>query len=344
MHSRPSRPARWWARTLILPVVAAALIAGSGTAAYAAAEDTEPPSTPGPITVVDTTANSVLLTWAASTDNVAVASYQVSQIFTDIGIMRSTPTNSILITGVLPSRTYTFGVWAVDAAGNRSTAPPSLRFTMPPGDSQPPTAPAALAVRLVGETSVSLGWSPSTDNVLLAQYEVLSIAPAGNTVVARVPLLPPAYPSTSASVAGLTPGTTYTFAVRALDEAGNYSALSDPVTVTTGRAPEPTPACTARYRTVSQWPGGSQVELVITNTGPAAISGWTLVWSFPSSQRIVSIWGAALVSQTEGTVTVRDVRHNATIRPGGTVAIGYVARGSAVPTAFALNGQSCRAG
>ncbi|MFC6018829.1 cellulose binding domain-containing protein [Plantactinospora solaniradicis] len=343
MHDRPSRPARWWARTLILPVLAVALIAGSGTAAYAA-EDTEPPSTPGPITVAGTTANSVQLTWAASTDNVGVASYQVSQIFTDVGVMRTTTTNSILITGMLPSRTYTFSVWAVDAAGNRSTAPPALRFTQPPGDSQPPTAPSALAVRTVGETSVNLGWDPSTDNVLLAQYDVLSVTPTGNTVVARVWLLPPAYPSTSVTVTGLTPGTTYTFAVRALDEAGNHSALSNPVTVTTGPTPEPTPACVVRHRVVAQWHGGFQAELAITNTGPTTISGWTVTWSFPSSQRIVSIWGAALVSQTGDTVALRDARYNATIRPDGTVVIGYVTSGSVPPTAFALNGQSCRVG
>ncbi|MBF9134579.1 cellulose binding domain-containing protein [Plantactinospora sp. S1510] len=348
VHSRPSRPARWWARTLVLPILAVALVAAGGTAAHAAA-DTAPPSAPGPITVAGTTADSVELTWAASTDNVAVVSYHVTQIFTDMAFLHTTTTNSIVITGMLPSRTYTFGVSALDAAGNRSTSPPSLRFTQPPGDSQPPTAPSALTVGLVGETAVGLSWGPSTDNVVLLQYEVLSLTPTGNTVVARVGLMPPMYPSTAVTVSALTPRTTYTFAVRTQDEAGNYSALSSPVTVTTGPAPEPQPTCAVGYRTMVQWQGGVVAEMTIRNTGPVEINGWTLRWSLPNSVRIVTVWGAELISNVNGVVTVRNANYNATIRPGATVTMGYQAAvsgsgGSIQPTSFVLNGELCRAG
>ncbi|MGI5146788.1 fibronectin type III domain-containing protein [Plantactinospora sp. CA-294935] len=334
MRSRPSRPARCWARTLILPFLVVALVVTGGTA-YAAAEDTEPPSAPGPITVAGTTANSVKLTWAASTDDVGVVEYHVSQIFTDIAMLHRTPTNSIVISGMLPSRTYTFGVWALDAAGNRSAAPPSLRFTMPPGDGQPPTPPVALTVGAVGETTVDLRWGPSTDNVLLAQYEVLSFTLTGNTVVGRVYLMPPAYPRTSTTISGLTPRTTYRLAVRAVDEAGNPSALSNTVTVTTG----PAPTCTAyHYRR------GPETWISVRNTAPTTVDGWTLSWGLPDSQRIAAIWNASLVSHTGGIVTARNLGWNAVIAPGVAVTIGYLGGGAFLPSGIALNGQPCQVG
>ncbi|MEQ4300846.1 cellulose binding domain-containing protein [Plantactinospora sp. B6F1] len=335
MRSRPYRPIRRLARTLILPVLVAALVAGGGTAAQAAAEDTEPPSAPGAITVVSATGTSVELTWTPSSDNVGVLEYHVSQIFTDVAMLHRTTTNSIVLTGMLPSRTYTFAVWAVDAAGNRSAAPPSLRYTMPPGDGQPPTAPTGLAVGAIGETTVGLSWGPSTDNVLLAQYEVLSLTPTGNTVVGRVYLMPPIYPSTGTTISRLTPRTTYRFAVRAEDEAGNYSALSNVVTVTTG----PAPTCTARSSR-----RGPEVWISVRNVGPTPVDGWTLTWALPDSQRIAAIWNAALVSHTGGVVTARNLGWNAVIAPGGTVTIGYLASGSFQPADVTLNGQLCQPG
>ncbi|AVT33296.1 hypothetical protein C6361_31955 [Plantactinospora sp. BC1] len=332
VRSRPSRPAR----TLILAVLVAALTVTGGPAAHAAAEDTEPPSTPGPITVAAATTNSVELTWAPSSDNVGVVEYHVSQIFTDIAMLHRTPTNSIVLTRMQPSRTYTFGVWAVDAAGNRSTAPPSLRFTLPPGDSQPPTAPESLTVAEVGESSVGLRWNASTDNVLLARYEVLSIGPTGETsVVGRVPMLPPAYPSTALTVSGLAPRTAYRFAVRAVDEAGNQSALSNQVAVTTG----PAPTCTARAQR-----GGADVWISVRNVAATPVDGWTLTWALPDSQRITAIWNAALVSHVGGVVTTRNVGWNPVIAPGATVTIGYLAAGTFQPDRITLNGQLCQAG
>ncbi|WP_422772711.1 fibronectin type III domain-containing protein [Plantactinospora sp. WMMC1484] len=332
MRSRPSRPARWWARPLILPVLVAALGAG-GTAAHASVEDTEPPSAPGPITVVGTTANSVELTWAASTDNVGVAEYHVTQIFTDVAMLHRTPTNSIVITGMSPSRTYTFGVSAVDAAGNRSAGPPSLRFTMPPGDDQPPSTPAGLTVDAVGETTVDLRWGASRDNVQLSRYEVLSLTPTGSTVVGWVYLMPPAYPRTATTVSGLAPRTTYRLAVRALDEAGNASALSNVVTVTTG----PAPGCAARVQR-----RGAEVWITVRNLASTPVEGWTLSWALPDSPRIVAIWNAALVSHSGGTVTARNLGWNATIAPGATLVVGYLVTGTHLPTAVALNGWTCQ--
>lgn len=316
------------------------LLTGTAAAAGALPADTTPPTVPGPTTVAEITETSVRLTWTASSDDVGVTEYEVSHYETDVVWRHTTPINEISISGLRPSRTYGFSVRAVDAAGNSSPGNGLFRVTMPPGDSQPPTAPGLPVATELTSTSVWLTWSPSRDNVYVNRYEVVSITPAGNVVVGTVPQHPPIGPATR--VGNLTPGTTYTFAVRAVDDAGNVSALSESLTLTT--PPQSTPGCSISYRTIAQWYGGYQVELIITNDGPAVIDGWTLSWTLPPEQRLGSIWGAELVGVVDGVVTVRSVSYTARIPVGGNVAFGMTGIGPAgdPPTAFLLNGAACQ--
>ncbi|SEG92590.1 chitinase [Thermomonospora echinospora] len=92
----------------------------------------------------------------------------------------------------------------------------------PGGDTQAPTAPTGL--RSTGKTSstVSLAWTASTDNVGVTGYDVYR----GSTKAASVT-------GTQATVDGLSANTAYTFTVRARDAAGNTSAASNAVSVTT---------------------------------------------------------------------------------------------------------------
>ncbi|MDT9700654.1 carbohydrate binding domain-containing protein [Streptomyces sp. P17] len=89
-------------------------------------------------------------------------------------------------------------------------------------DTQAPTAPSNL--RSTGKTSssVSLAWNASTDNVGVTSYDIYSGA---NQVLS--------VSGTSATVSGLSPSTAHTFTVRARDAAGNASAASNSVSVTT---------------------------------------------------------------------------------------------------------------
>jgi chitodextrinase len=216
-------------RRLALPIAVAAAVLGL-TAAPAHAADTTPPTAPGAIQIAEITETTVRLTWAPSTDDVGVVSYAVSQTYTDVVFQRSATTNEIAFSGLRPSGTYSYYVRALDAAGNSS---PSvfLRITQPPGDSQPPTAPGQPVATTVGDTWIQLNWAPSTDNVYVANYLVLRITAEGSTVVGFAPQHPPTGPQTR--LFNLTPNTTYTFAVRARDDAGNESALSPTLTVTT---------------------------------------------------------------------------------------------------------------
>ncbi len=89
-------------------------------------------------------------------------------------------------------------------------------------DTQAPTAPTNLAASNVTQTTLSLSWDASTDNVGVTGYDVYQGASNLGTVT-----------GTGANITGLTAGTAYTFTVRARDAAGNVSAASAPVNVTT---------------------------------------------------------------------------------------------------------------
>ncbi|MCG5470261.1 fibronectin type III domain-containing protein [Micromonospora sp. LAH09] len=335
MPDQPFRGVRSRAAALAACALVATLVAAGATPAYAA-DDIERPTAPGPITVVSIDTTSVELTWAASTDNVGVVRYPVGARFEDTGAQYSTDTTSIRITGLRPSRTYTFSVWALDAAGNSSLANPTLRLTMPPGDDQPPGAPGQPVAYDVSATQVWLRWAHSVENVALDRYEVFRVDAGGAlTLVRDVSQYPP---RNSAQIGGLTPNTPYTFVVRARDEVGHLSPLSAPVTVTT--LPPP-PSCAVRS-VVRQWSDGFVAHLVVTNTGTTAVDGWTMTWRFWASQQVQGIWGAKVVDRVNNSyLRVANTSRNAVIPPGGSVSLGLVATGTQLPEEITLNGGLC---
>ena len=79
--------------------------------------DVTPPTEPGNLTAA-TGANSVLLSWDASTDDRNVAGYVV---FVDGILFDTVATTSVLVTGLDPETLYSFEVYAFDNAGNNST-------------------------------------------------------------------------------------------------------------------------------------------------------------------------------------------------------------------------------
>jgi len=91
------------------------------------------------------------------------------------------------------------------------------------GDTEAPTAPTSLIASNVAETTATLSWNASTDNVGVTGYDVFQGATNIGTVT-----------GTTANITGLTANTNYTFSVKAKDAAGNISASSNSVNFTTG--------------------------------------------------------------------------------------------------------------
>ena len=89
-------------------------------------------------------------------------------------------------------------------------------------DTQAPSTPSNLVASNVAQTTLSLSWTASTDNVGVTGYDVFQ----GSTNLGSVT-------GTSANITGLSPATAYAFKVRAHDAAGNNSGFSNTVNVTT---------------------------------------------------------------------------------------------------------------
>ncbi|MBN8465361.1 fibronectin type III domain-containing protein [Corallococcus exiguus] len=189
--------------------------------------DTQAPTAPSGVGSPSKTYDSVSLTWSASTDNVGVTGYEV---FVNNGASASatSTTTSATVTGLAANTTYTFTVKARDAAGNRSAASAAFSTTTPTRpapDTQAPTAPGSLRSTGVTASSVSLAFNASSDNVGVTGYEIF--VNGGTSAAATSTTL-------NATVTGLAANTTYTFTAKARDAAGNRSAASNSVAVTTG--------------------------------------------------------------------------------------------------------------
>ncbi|MEV6241350.1 cellulose-binding domain-containing protein [Lentzea sp. NPDC051838] len=118
-----------------------------------------------------------------------------------------------------------------------------------------------------------------------------------------------------------------------------------PPAVTTTATPPP-PPCTVAYRINAQWPGGFQGGVTIRNTGRAAITGWTLQWSFLDGQTVQHMWNASL-SQRGAAVSAANAFYTATIESGDEVSIGFLGAmrdQNAAPQSFTLNGTACATG
>tara|TARA_B100000809_G_scaffold266332_1_gene328553 strand:- start:9452 stop:13222 length:3771 start_codon:yes stop_codon:yes gene_type:complete len=182
--------------------------------------DTQAPTAPTTLATSNITQTTVDLSWNASSDNFGVTGYDVYQGSTNIGTVTGT---SAQITGLTAATSYSFNIRAKDAAGNESSSSNTVNFTTSSeADTQAPTAPTSLTASNITQTSLDLSWNASSDNIGITGYDVY----LGASNIMSVT-------GTSASVSGLTAATTYTFSIRAKDDAGNTSSSSNTVSVTT---------------------------------------------------------------------------------------------------------------
>ena len=171
--------------------------------------DTTPPSQPSSFTAAAAGPTTVNLSWGASTDNVGVTGYIVRRN----GAQIATPTSTSFVnTGLTASTTYTYTVVARDAAGNQSSAASASVTTAPPPQAN---------------GSADLAWDPVVDPNL-SGYRVYYgnapgtyLQPLGQGVAAGN--------VTTFSVAGLTNGIRYYFAVTSTDTLGHESGYSNEV-------------------------------------------------------------------------------------------------------------------
>jgi chitodextrinase len=187
-------------------------------------EDTSAPTAPSGLSASGSV-GAATLSWSAASDDTGVSRYNVHRSstpgFTPTVANRvgQTAATSFLETGV-PTGTWYYKVTAEDAAGNVGPASNEASAAVTP-DTTPPSTPTGLKAA-PGETSVTLSWNASSDDVAVAGYRIFRDgSPAGTTS------------STTFTDIGLKPSTTYSYTVSAYDAAENPSPQTAPVPATT---------------------------------------------------------------------------------------------------------------
>lgn len=141
-----------------------------------------------------------------------------------------------------------------------------LLFTGPAGsaavqvrDRTPPTAPTGLVAGTITNTSVSLSWRPSTDNSGRWSYKI-RITNLRNSAYNSIATV--SQTTTTYTARFLATNSPYTFAVHAVDAAGNKSAEGNVVSVSTPPDTTPPSGSTLQANVISP----SQVKLIWTKS------------------------------------------------------------------------------
>src|SRR4030095_13777030 len=96
------------------------------------------------------------------------------------------------------------------------------------------------------------------------------------------------------------------------------------------------------YAVSSQWQGGFNADVSITNLGDP-LTSWTLPVSWPPGQRVTQAWNTTL-TQSGAAVTARNMSYNGSIGTNASVSFGFSGfwNGSNPnPSGFTLNGVAC---
>lgn len=187
--------------------------------------DTEAPTAPANLQVTDHSASTIALSWNASADNAGVSGYR---IYRNDSQVSSTSSTSFLDTNLAEATSYSYYVRAYDAAQNLSS--PSATVvgvtTSTTPDTEAPTQVQNLNSTTQTSASVSLNWSPATDNIAVTEYLVYR---DGSLVGDPM--------GTSFVDTNLNAGTVYGYTVVASDAAGNLSEASSVLNVQTLSTP-----------------------------------------------------------------------------------------------------------
>lgn len=171
----------------------------------------------------------VSLNWGASTGAVT---YDVYRNGFKIGFTNAPGTTYVDINNLSYSTSYSYYIKPVNGSGVSGTASNTVNVVTPSSDNTKPSAPTSLTSPTQTQTSITLKWSASSDNVGVVAYRVYRI---GGSRKNQTTTLVDSPTGTSYTVTGLSRATSYSFYVTAIDAAGNESPTSNTLTVKTKR-------------------------------------------------------------------------------------------------------------
>lgn len=201
--------------------------------------DKKPPTVPGDLKGDARGARSALLTWKSSTDDQAVASYDIYQSGTKIHSAGAKATRTV-VTGLRPGTDYTFTVKARDASDNSSAASNTLRLTTAEGAEDArgtaPTEFEAVSREEDGAYHIDLSWNPPETDGVVMQYRIQLNREQTTSLVWGGD--PPKGRAKHSFYADREKGVTYRVRIQAMLPDGTFGAYSPERVVVTGEAPK----------------------------------------------------------------------------------------------------------
>jgi hypothetical protein len=156
-----------------------------GTPLVTSPSDTTPPSVPTGLAITGHTGASLTVSWTASTDDLTgVKQYIVKRDGQQIAVVQD-PTVTYTDNGLAASSTHFYTVAARDFALNTSADSAQVTGTTdtPPADTTPPSTPTNFAATNTTNSTISLSWTASTDNVGVTGYTVYRRTSSLNSVL-----------------------------------------------------------------------------------------------------------------------------------------------------------------
>jgi titin len=230
------------------------------------------PTLPGAPTNVVATAGvgQATVSWSApvNTGGATISSYTVTVVETGATSIVNAGT-STTITGLVAGQSYTFTVAATNIVGTGPASSPSTAITIPtvPGA---PTGVSATPGPGGGQATVT--WVPPASGGSPITSYTVTVVETGATMQSGVP---------SATVTGLTPGSSYTFTVFATNAVGNGPPSSASTSIT-----------------LPTVPGAPTIVMVTGGAGQV-----TVTWSAPASNGGSPITGYTVTSTPGSFVT-----------------------------------------
>jgi len=230
----------------------------SVTVSNAAPGDTTAPFVPTGLSATAISSSQIDLAWTASTDNVAVTGYRIYRGGTQVG---TSATHSYSDTGLTASTAYSYTVSAYDAAGNNSAQSTSASATTQAlADTTAPVLSSVLASSIT-QTGANITWTTNENATTQVDYGLTTSYGSQTSLVSTL------LTSHSASLSGLSAGTTYHYRVRSADGAGNL-ALSADFSLQTPVPPDTTaPSAVSNLATVN--PTTNAATVTWTTNEPA---------------------------------------------------------------------------